>query len=581
LTVYLNKSITIRGGYTQSNWTAPDPTNHPTTLDALGLGRVLVITGPLVATVEGLRLTGGDTENGGGDWVACGGISVITATVALNKNSILSNTRCGVFLFHSQATLSSNAVYSNADDGIIVYHSPAATLVNNTVAGNACSGDGGGINVYWSDNATLTSNVIDGNLCDGGMYSTGGGGVRVSGSSAVSVSGNTISRNQASFGGGIEIDSSDVLLSDNVIISNTSGYFGGGVYVHIGSHARLEDNFISGNQGDVGGGVALDSSSYAILEGNSISENTARQGGGISVDDRSRAMLSENLVQSNEGQVAAGVFVVGGEIVLTNTVIVDNRATSLGSGLFAWNSPVRSLHTTIARNSGGDGSGLRFEGGATAALTNTILVSQTLGITAAAGSTATLDGVLWFGNGANTAGAGTIAVTNEYTGDPAFAADGYHLTPASAALDRDVDAGVETDIDGQPRPFGPAPDLGADEGQPALAVSKEASAELARPGFPLTYTLHVTNTGFVDLNATITDTLPDQVTPSGVRTWTATVPAFGGVWTGQVVITVAPEANGLLTNQVEVTSAEGASGQFTQTTRVGHWYHFPVILRGR
>ncbi len=56
---------------------------------------------------------------------------------------------------------------------------------------------------------------------------------------------------------------------------------------------------------------------------------------------------------------------------------------------------------------------------------------------------------------------GTITVTNEYTGTPAFAADGYHLTSASAAIDKGVDAGVTTDIDGDLRDS--TPDLGADE----------------------------------------------------------------------------------------------------------------------
>jgi len=99
----------------------------------------------------------------------------------------------------------------------------------------------------------------------------------------------------------------------------------------------------------------------------------------------------------------------------------------------------------------------------TLALTNTILVSQTVGIMATAGNTATLNGVLWFGNGANTGGAGYVIVQNATTGNPAFAADGYHLTAASIAIDHGVNAGVTTDIDGEPRPMGAGYDLGADE----------------------------------------------------------------------------------------------------------------------
>jgi hypothetical protein len=96
-------------------------------------------------------------------------------------------------------------------------------------------------------------------------------------------------------------------------------------------------------------------------------------------------------------------------------------------------------------------------------MTNTIIADHAVGITVTAGNTATPNGVLWFGNGANTGGNGLITITHEITGDPAFAPDGYHLVTGSAAIDQGVDAGVTTDIDNQPRPQGNAPDLGADE----------------------------------------------------------------------------------------------------------------------
>lgn len=56
--------------------------------------------------------------------------------------------------------------------------------------------------------------------------------------------------------------------------------------------------------------------------------------------------------------------------------------------------------------------------------------------------------------------------TDEITGDPRFVdpADGdFHIGAGSAAIDAGVDAGVTTDIDGDPRPIGPTSDVGADE----------------------------------------------------------------------------------------------------------------------
>ena len=65
--VYISKTVTVRGGYTTTNWTTPYPITQPTTLDAQGQGRVLYITGDISSTIEGLRITGGDAAGCGGD----------------------------------------------------------------------------------------------------------------------------------------------------------------------------------------------------------------------------------------------------------------------------------------------------------------------------------------------------------------------------------------------------------------------------------------------------------------------------------------------------------------------------------
>ena len=112
--VYISKTVTVQGGYTTADWTTPDPVANPTTLDAEGQGRVFYITGDISPTIEGLMISGGHEEAGGG-------IFVITAT----------------------ATITGNWVYSNS-----------ATVF------------GGGIGVYSSNNTILGENTITGNTSD-------------------------------------------------------------------------------------------------------------------------------------------------------------------------------------------------------------------------------------------------------------------------------------------------------------------------------------------------------------------------------------------------------------------------------
>jgi hypothetical protein len=210
-TAYLSKSVTLRGGYTTTNWTSADPALYPTMLDAQGQGRVLVISGPITVTVEGLRITGGDAAKAGGnnvyDYDCGGGIYVATATVVLSNNVISGNT-----------------------------------------AGNGLVG-GGGLLLYRSDNSFLYNNLVDSNLADG-MYSRGGGVLMLD--SQATLRGNTISRNHAGSGGGVEVGPSDALLSHNTIVSNTCDYLGGGLFLSGYSDTTLEHNFISGNEGQTG-----------------------------------------------------------------------------------------------------------------------------------------------------------------------------------------------------------------------------------------------------------------------------------------------------------------------------------------
>jgi len=377
--VCISKTVTVRGGYTTTNWTVSDPEAQPTTLDAQGQGRVLYITGDISPTIEGLRITGGNAaalsgtprdEDGGG----------------------------GVYIFTATADISNNRVFSNTADygGGLYLHSSTTILTGNIVSSNIAS-HGGGLYLLWS-NATL--------------------------------SGNTVSSNT---GGGLTLGESDATLNGNTVSSNAG--FG---LALAGSNATLSSNTISSNT-DVGLALA-----------------------------GSDATLSGNIVSSNPG---GGLTLYRSDATLTNNIVADNRADTAGTGLYIVCSSPRLLHNTIARNGSGDGSEVYatnagLDCSSVVIMTNTILVNHSVGISVTGVSTVTINGILWNSSTPITISqstTATVVVQNQYTGDPAFAPDGYHIKAASAAMDTGVNAGVTTDIDGHHRPYGSAPDLGADE----------------------------------------------------------------------------------------------------------------------
>jgi len=498
--VYISKTVTIRGGYTTAFTDPSDPVANLTTLDAGDQGRVLYITGDISPTIEGLRLMNGDASGLGGhltgpvDWDAGGGTYAITATVTMNSNQVSDNfARYGGGLYFQNSpdlTLTDNTISDNRagsetevgwGGGAYFIDCSEAKLNNNTVSENVGGKNGGGLFFNNSPKAILSNNTISNNVANhqgSGMKNFGGVCFHLSDDAMLI--GNTISGNSAANQcGGVCFDGgSNATLVGNIVISNSAGsegfldYGGGGLFFGGSTDAKLIGNIISENSAKNGGGGISALASSIALTGNTISSNHATQGGGLFLNGGD-ATLDRNLVTGNVASPypnypfdcsGGGLVLYNTKVALTNNVVADNQVEVEGSGLYIVDSSPSLLHTTIARNSGGDGSGVHITGTlSTVAMTNTILASQTLGVYVEAGNSASLNGVLWYDNGANYAGPGTIVASNEHTGDPAFADDGYHLTDTSAAIDKVVTSVVTDDIDGQPRPAKDGYDLGADE----------------------------------------------------------------------------------------------------------------------
>jgi hypothetical protein len=370
--VYLDKAVTIRGGYTTSDWNTPDPAVHPTILNAQGQGRALFITGAgLSPVVEGLRITGGNAADLGG---------------GLNQTD-------------------------DAGGGAYIHLAPA---------------------------------VIMGNL---------------------------VTNNTAYRGGGLWLAGSAATLQGNIVYANTAEWAGGGLWLH-NSTGVLEANHLRSNTAPYGGGAVL-FHSPATLRSNTFTANhaTAGEGGGLGLSS-SDARLEGNIVADNQAPyTGGGLFVNLSRVELINTVVVDNNALAMGSGVYVEGSTLMLKHTTLARNGAhGDGVGMHvgeWQGSVFSAvtMTNSIVAGHSVaGVFMRQGNTVALDATLWHANTADWAtAAGTIDHSHDYYGDPSLAADGYHLTHSSAAIDQGVNAGVTADIDGQSRPHSLGYDLGADE----------------------------------------------------------------------------------------------------------------------
>jgi len=473
----------------------------------IGYGGGLYLEDSDDATLSGNTVQGNTAstaERGHG-----GGLYLESSDAALNGNVVQGNTATtaftgeggGLYLIRSDARLNGNTVQSNIASsaypgngygGGLCLRTSAPTLSGNTIISNTAStaggGYGGGLHLG-SSTATLSGNTVQGNIASTADSGYGGGLYLLESDATVGsniVQSNTASTSSYGYGGGLCLFSSDATLNGNTVQSNTASTanwgYGGGLYLS-NSAAMLSDNTVRVNTASTansgyGGGLFLEGSdnitvSNNRVQGNTVSTVSRGYGGGLGLHNSDDVTLSGNTVVSNTATLnptvkgrGGGLWVEGSNsLTLTNNLVADNHATTEGSGLYFVVSSSRLLHTTIADNRG-SGQGV-YVASAFLTFTNTIIAGHhSVGINVSGVSTITLEATLWYNNGSDTSGGTIITGTVNVYDDPAFVNPSvwdYHLTANSAAIDAGVDAGVTTDIDGDPRPQGAGYDIGADE----------------------------------------------------------------------------------------------------------------------
>jgi hypothetical protein len=309
----------------------------------------------------------------------------------------------------------------------------------------------------------------------------------------VSVTGQVtqVSGSGSVFGGAVDVSSSVngfqlsidglTLLGGQVTKSGTGSIFGGILDVSVGGDGAVET--IRGLE--IAGATVGESGDGSVFGG------VASLGGGGGGEALSlfAAHIHDNSVsEAGGGTVYGGALSFGGGgsgslFTMVNCAIGENTISELdegnayGGGVDASGS-VRLVHNTIWNNrvteGGGDGaSGGGFShgsGGATVDLYNNLVWGN---------STTGSGQDIEFGGGSNTlnlfhndssdlllsGGGNTVNQAGNLSVDPLFAGD-FHLSPGSPVLDQ-ADPGAPDqpadDFDGDLRPIGAGPDIGADE----------------------------------------------------------------------------------------------------------------------
>ncbi len=150
-------------------------------------------------------------------------------------------------------------------------------------------------------------------------------------------------------------------------------------------------------------------------------------------------------------------------------------------------------------------------------------------------------------------------VNNNVSVDPLFvnpAQNDFHLQPDSPVIDLGDSSRSDLpliDFEGDPRIWGTAVDMGADEWFDGIVLQMAVTAvpSPATAGQPLTYTLTITSLSQAPVDIVLRDVLPAEVSPSGEVTRSLTLTANQQVQVEQISVVVNDGYAGPLVNYVE------------------------------
>jgi hypothetical protein len=408
--VAITKSLTLTGGYSSTDWTTSDPTANPTIIDAQEMGRGISIVGDgsQTATVAGFTITNGN-------YTGLGNPQGVGGSVCQRTGS-----DCGGGFFAYRVKL----ILRNC------------AITNNVASMEKDYSDGGGAYLWdLKEGSLIEDTTFIGNktLAVGGD----GGGLSLFDVGTVSILRSLFQENQASeAGGGLSIFQPDgqILIEDTDFIDNTAPQ-GGALEAKLtfeGDALRLNRVKMENNEArSYGAAVSL-----------------VKQGTVDSRVEMINTMVTGNNVTAPE-TYASVINVEGGSggdfnLDLSHLTLADNGAPAALRLTTYYNQPLEAtVINTLIQNATHAFVGRGINGEVSIEETNTLTWNVT--------NLHTIE-----------SGTPTFNSINPITGDPKLDAT-YHLQMGSAAIDAGVDAGVTTDIDGDPRPVGPAPDIGADE----------------------------------------------------------------------------------------------------------------------
>lgn len=414
----------------------------------------------------------------GGDITVCGSGDADYTTIQAAVNA----SHDGDTLLVCDGTYRENLSVMNRNITIKSEHGAAYTTIRPPSRSMGMGGGGGGCPMHSKPNTILFQNNSIGCTLDGFTITGSSGKTAIYARSNLTVQNCVISNNNAgssAYGGGLGSNGSIVIKIINTTFSGNQAKYGGAVYINTGATVTVSGcTFANNNASYIGGAIDFNSvTSDSILTGSTIDSNTAAySGGGVYINNSKinivKCDIKNNLARGSSTNGGGAVFIngSGGDSHFTNCLITGNKASSRGGAAYGNTSTKLSFtNCTITDNSADEQGGAfyihyygNFEVHNTIFWGNSSEDGSNCYTRNHQDTSLAISNSIYNSTGSFT-GKSPILIDN-FTANPDLT-DDYHLqaTSTSAIDHADPAYAPSDDIDGDPRPQGTGPDIGADE----------------------------------------------------------------------------------------------------------------------
>lgn len=282
-------------------------------------------------------------------------------------------------------------------------------------------------------------------------------------------------------GGGMLIVGGSPTIINCIFSKNRTARYGGAIYSQAGSPAVTNCVFRE-NSADTGGAIYTQSGNPAVTSSVFTGNTAAQYGGGIANTQTGNPNIANCTFNGNRAITGGGIWNTGNNPTIATCAFVGNSATSFGGGMANESNSPNIANSTFSGNSAVLGGGM-VNTQSRPIIINCVLWGDT------GGEVSNMDSQMVFnfnvvqGGYLSDPSAGNLDADprffrNPFTNGPTDYGD-LRLQPDSPCInvgDNYAVAGVQTDLDGNPRICGGTVDLGAFERPVAIDVSRKIFA---------------------------------------------------------------------------------------------------------